>query len=279
MRRFVDLHVHSTASDGATAPAELVLLAERKRLAAVALTDHDTTAGLGEAAEAARDLPVRFVPGVEVSARFPGGTLHMLGLGIDAAAGPLRDLTRRLRESRNQRNPKMVTRLRALGIDVTMPELRRRAGGGLVGRMHMAMLLQEKGCVRSVDEAFASYLGPRGAAFVDKERAEAAEAIDAIHAAGGLAILAHPALLNCANTAQLRRVCLWLAHAGLDGIEAYHGDHTDAQTRTVLTLAGELGLLVSGGSDFHGPNKPQGRMGLPRAPLAAVEQLLAKLPA
>jgi len=107
--------------------------------------------------------------------------------------------------------------------------------------------------------------------------AEPAEAIDGIHAGGGLAILAHPSHLNCANTAQLRRVCRWLAHAGLDGIEAYHPDHTDAQTRAVLALAGELGLLVSGGSDFHGPNKPEVRMGLPRAPLAVVEQLLAKL--
>lgn len=277
MRRFVDLHVHSTASDGAVAPAALVALAERKRLAAVALTDHDTTAGLTEAAEAARDLPVRFVPGVEVSARFTGGTLHILGLGIDGAAGPLRDLTRRLRENRNERNPKMVARLQALGIDITMAELRRRAGRGLVGRMHMAMLLHEKGCVRSLDEAFARYLGPGAAAFVDKERAGPAEAIDAIHAAGGLAILAHPSHLNCANNAQLRRVCRWLAHAGLDGVEAYHPDHTDARTRTLLSLAGELGLLVSGGSDFHGPNKPEVRMGLPRAPLAVVEQLLAKL--
>ena len=219
------------------------------------------------------------MPGVEVSARFPGGTLHILGMGIDPSARPLRDLTRRLRESRNQRNPKMVARMRALGIDISMAQLRRCAGGGLVGRMHMAVLLRQKGCVRSLDEAFARYLGPGAAAFVDKERAEAAEAIDAIHGAGGLAILAHPAHLNCANAAQLRRVCRWLAHAGLDGVEAYHGDHTHAQTRAVLALAAEMGLLVSGGSDFHGPNAPQIRMGLPRTPLAAVEQLLAKLPA
>jgi len=279
MRRFVDLHAHSTASDGAVAPGEVIRLAERKRLAVVALTDHDTTDGLAEAAAAAGPLGVRFVPGIEVSARFTGGTLHLVGLGIDPRRRAVQGLARRLRASRDRRNPRMIEKLRALGVEISMAELRAVAGGEVLGRLHMATLLRRKGHVGSVGEAFRRYLGPGAPAFVDKERLEPAEAIDAIHDAGGLAVLAHPLQLNHGNDAQLERILRFLKRAGLDGLEVYHSDHADRQSRTYLDLARRLGLGVSGGSDFHGPDKPDARLGLPRVPLAAVEQLLAKLPA
>ena len=290
MRHFVDLHTHSTASDGDLSPAEVVTLAERKRLAAVALTDHDTTAGVAEAAAAAEALAVRFVAGVEISAAFSSlsarrtdGALHMVGLGIDPAQPALADGLARIRRGRRERNPKMLAKLRGLGLDVRMSELLAVAGveaegaERVIGRLHMARLLVRKGCVRDLDEAFARYLGRGRPAYVERERFTPEEAIEAIHAAGGVAVLAHPVHLGADNAAQLERFVRWLVHHGLDGVEVYHCDHSPQQTRRYLDLARRLGLLVSGGSDFHGPAKPDVRLGRPRVPLAAVEQLLAKL--
>ncbi len=290
MRRFVDLHTHSCASDGDLSPAQLVLQAERRRLAAVALTDHDTVSGLDQARRSAEGLPLRFVCGVELSAQYAPisgssgeGVLHILGLGIDPANGVLGRVLRDFREARRRRNPKMLARLRRLGIDVSMQELLETAGvaaadrESVVGRLHMARLMVRKGYVRDTREAFDRYLGAGRPAFVDKERFTAEQAIAAIHAAGGLAVLAHPVQLGADNAAQLRRFVRRLRGWGLDGIEAYHPDHSDQHTRQYLDLARREGLLVSGGSDYHGGAKPGVRLGRPRVPLAAVEQLLARL--
>jgi len=283
MRNFVDLHTHSTASDGSLSAGEVVRHADRKRLAAVALTDHDGTAGLPEAARAAAGLGVRFVPGVEISAEFAGGTLHVVGLGIDPSGASLARLLGRMRDARDERNPRMIAKLRQLGIDISMAEVRRfargRGGGSVIGRLDMAGVLQVKGRVGSVAEAFERYLGPNAPGFVDKERLAPRQAIDAIRRAGGVAILAHPVHLNCPNARRLEQVVRSLARDGLDGIEVYHSDHTDAQTRQYLDLARRRGLLISGGSDFHGGPKPDVLLGRPKVPLAAVEQLLAKITA
>lgn len=280
MRNFVDLHTHSRASDGDCPPGQVVRLAERRRLAAVALTDHDTLVGLPPAAAAAAELKVQFVAGVEISARFPDGTLHLLGLGIDPGSRPLRDVLAGLREQRDRRNPRMISKLRRLGVDISMAELEQLAdrpsdSEPVLGRLHMARILCAKGHTRSVQEAFDRYLAHGRPAFVDKERLAPDEAMAAIHAAGGVAVLAHPPQLNYANSAQLDRIVRSLVADGLDGLEVYHSDHTDFQTRACLDLARRLGLLVSGGSDFHGSAKPDARLGRPPVPLAAVEQLLA----
>ncbi|KPK80670.1 MAG: hypothetical protein AMJ81_11630 [Phycisphaerae bacterium SM23_33] len=277
MRNFVDLHTHSAASDGTLPPAEVVWLAERKRLAAVALTDHDTADGLAEAARAARPLAVRFIPGIEISAQFTGGALHLVGLGIDPADRGLRAVLGQLMAARRQRNPRMIEKLRRLGVDITMAEVRALAGGAVVGRLHMAQVLCRKGRARTVQEAFGRYLGCGAPAFVDKERLTPRQALEGIHAAGGLGVLAHPPQLNYGNLAQLERIVRSLVRHGLDGLEVYHPDHTPDQTRWYLDLARRLGLLVAGGSDFHGAGKPEVRLGRPKVPLAAVEQLLAKL--
>jgi len=283
MRNFVDLHTHSYASDGDLAPAEVVRLAESRRLAALALTDHDTVAGLDEAARAAAETKLRFVPGVEISARFKGGTLHIVGLGIDPRSSRLGRVLSDLRAWRRQRNPQMVAKLRSLGIDISMQQLRRfaeaEAGGRpLLGRLHMARLLCRKGAAKSIGDAFDRYLAPGRPAFVEKEKLSARQAIEAIHAAGGVAILAHPPQLNYGNLAQLERLVRSYVHHGLDGMEVYHSDNTPAQTRQYLDLVKRLGLLISGGSDFHGPAKPHTPLGRPRVPLVAVERLLARLP-
>jgi len=277
MRNFVDLHAHTTASDGDCPPAELVSLAERKHLAVLAVTDHDITDGVAEAAEVAAALPLRFVAGVEISAEFPAGTMHILGLGIDPASGDLQETLSALMEARNRRNPKMVAKLAAMGVDISMNELRALAGGQLVSRLHMATLLHKKGHAANVSDAFSRYIGAGAPAYVDKERLTPAVAIERIHAAGGVAILAHPTQLKYNNNAHLETIVRSLVARGLDGIEVYHPDHTLDQTRHYLDLARMLSLLVAGGSDFHGAAKPHVRLGRPPVPLAAVEQLLARI--
>ncbi len=283
MRRFVDLHTHSSASDGNLTPAELVAYADAQGLAAIALTDHDTTSGLGEAGRAAEAFPeLRFIPGVEVSARFPNGTLHMLGYDFDADSPAMRNLIGQLVECRADRNPKIVENLQAMGIDISMAdveavvvELRGGVGDGVISRVHIAKALCSRGAVRSLDDAFARYIGAGAPAFVEKDRTPAVEVIGAIHDAGGVAVLAHPSQLACANHAQFERVLRDLIHAGLDGLEAYHGMHTPEQIRLYRAMARRLGLAITGGSDYHGRTKPEVSLGRPRVPVAAITGELA----
>ena len=278
-RRFIDLHTHSTASDGSLTPAEVVRLAEREHMAAVALTDHDTTDGLAEAAAAARECPhLRWVPGVEVSAVFSPGTLHLLGLGIDPQAPAILELTARFRAARAERNPKMIAKLQALGLAIDMDDVRAAAPPGVSGgprilsRLHVAHALHRKGLVGSLAEAFDRYLGDGAAAFVPKDRMDPAEVIAAIHASGAAAVAAHPVQMRCPDADHLAQAIRSLADAGLDGIEVYHSDHSDQQTREYLELARRLGLLATGGSDFHGAGKPTVRLGRPRTPLSIVDE-------
>jgi len=283
-RRFVDLHTHSTASDGTLSPAEVIGAADYVGLAAVALTDHDTTAGLAEASDAARRFPaLQFVPGVEVSARFSTGTMHLLGLGIDPAAAPMAELTRRLRQARDERNPKIIRKLQAFGAGITLAEVRavaeeypRRQDSGIISRMHIAEALRRRGYVRDVREAFCRYVGLGAPAYVEKDHLAPREVIAAITDSGGLPVLAHPAHLLCANRAALERVVRELMDAGLRGVEIYHSDHSVEQVREYLDLAGRYGLETVGGSDFHGLGKREVKLGRPRVPIAAVGPALLK---
>jgi predicted metal-dependent phosphoesterase TrpH len=284
MRRFVDLHTHSTASDGRFSPRQIIRLAESRRLAAVALTDHDTTDGLAEARAAAGEFPrLRFVPGVEISARCPDGTLHILGLGVDEMHAGLQDALGRLRAARNERNPRILACLRSLGVNIDMEEVLAVVGSGrckdgdeVVGRLHIAEALRRKKYVRSVQDAFDRYIGSGKPAYVDKERMEPREAIRAIRQSGGIAVLAHPVQLKYGNAAQLERIVRSMISAGIGGIEVYHSDHSPEQTRSYLDLARRFDLLVTGGSDFHGPGKPDALLGRPRVPLAAMEEHWAR---
>jgi len=279
MRRFVDLHTHSTASDGSFSPAEVVRLAEAERLAAVALTDHDTTDGLAEARAAARELPeLRLIPGVEVSAIFSPGTLHILGLGIDEGAPALRELTAHFQAAREARNPKIISRLQAMGLRIDMDDVRAVAArapgerGRIISRLHIAQALHRKGLARSVAEAFARYVGDGAPAYVPKERLSPGEVIEAIHASGGAAVAAHPVQMQCPSPRHLAEAIRSLRDVGLDGIEIYHTDHTPEQTRSYLELARRLDLLVTGGSDFHGPAKPEAVLGRPRTPIGLLDE-------
>jgi predicted metal-dependent phosphoesterase TrpH len=284
MRRLVDLHTHSTCSDGQYRPAEVVRMADRVELAAVALTDHDTLSGLAEARSAAAELPeLRFVGGIEVSAKFPNGTLHILGLGVDEHAPSIQRLGQLLRDARNRRNPRMIERLRGLGLEIGMDDVLAVAREGddrgdderIVGRLHMAETLRRKGHARTTQEAFDRYVGHDAPGYVDKERMEPGETIAAIREAGGAAVLAHPVQLGLSDDDRLEAAVRDFVDQGLNGIEAYHSDHDARQTRFYLELAERYGLLVSGGSDFHGAAKPEASLGHPRVPLSVVEPLLA----
>ena len=279
---WVDLHTHSKASDGTLTPTDLVRLAKQQGLSALALTDHDTIAGAAEAALAARCEGIDFLPGIEISAEFPQpGTLHILGYGIDPQSASLQLMTRELIDGRDTRNPKIIDRLRQIGVPITMEEVETQAAGGVVGRPHIAAVLLKKGLVSSIKQAFDVYLGHGGSAYFDKERLSPARAIGMIHDAGGVAVVAHPSQLRTENDAQLERVIKDLIDLGLDGIEVLHSDHSETQIKKYTELADRYRVLKTGGSDFHGMNKPKislGRAGDHRVPREWFDALCNAIP-
>jgi hypothetical protein len=262
---FVDLHCHSTASDGTLPPAEVVRLATRGGLSALALTDHDTIGGVAEAAAEAEKTGIDFLPGIEISAEYPHpGTLHLLGYGVNPGSAILRDLTATLLESRDNRNPRIVAKLRELGVAITMEEVEAEAGGKVIGRPHIAAILLRKGYVSSIKQAFDKYLAPGGLAYFDKERLTPSRAIGMIRESGGLPVLAHPFQLRTENDAQLDRVVKDLVDLGLAGVEIFHSDHDAAWIEKCTKLADRYDLVKTGGSDFHGTNKKDIELGLAR---------------
>ncbi|MEM1445575.1 MAG: PHP domain-containing protein [Planctomycetota bacterium] len=264
--QFCDLHAHSSASDGTDAPEALGALAWAAGLGAVALTDHDTVAGLAKARSGAEAAGVAFVPGIELSADpdvlqtgESRGTLHLLGYFVDDQASQLVTLCEELRASRNQRNPEILARLRTLGVQIDEEEVASLAAGaagepGVVGRPHIAQAMVQRGYVKSIHEAFQTYLGKGGAAFVRRDRVTAQQAMDAVHSAGGLVVLAHPVQLKL-DDRTCEQVVSRLKADGLDGIETVHPDHDAADRVRFETYARKFALLATGGSDYHGQRK------------------------
>jgi predicted metal-dependent phosphoesterase TrpH len=259
---YVDLHSHSTASDGTLAPAEVAKLALRAGLSGWALTDHDTIGGVAEAAEESAKLGIDFLPGIEISAEFPHpGTMHILGYGIDPQSPTLHDLTRQLIEGRDNRNPKIVKKLQELGVAITMEEVENEAGGTVVGRPPIAAILHRKGYVTSIKNAFNEYLAPGGAAYFDKERLTPRRALEMIIDSGGIPVLAHPIQLRLESDEKFDSVIRELIDLGLAGLEVMHSDHGDIQVEKYSKLADRYGLIKTGGSDFHGTNKFRIKLG------------------
>ncbi|MCC7145635.1 MAG: PHP domain-containing protein [Phycisphaeraceae bacterium] len=265
---YCDLHIHSSASDGTVPPEELAPLAVKAGLAAIALTDHDTTVGVPAAQAACQKVKLNFVPGIELSVRAPAldendpgsrlGTLHILGYFIQHDHPDLLTLQQQVQQARHERNPRMIDRLRELGVAIEYEdvlELARSEGALIVGRPHIAQVLVQKGYVKSLHEAFRRYIGQGAPAYIRKDLLPPEEAIRAIHAAKGLAILAHPLQLRLPDFTSLHREIQNLKAAGLDGIEARHTDHTPAHVRQFEQMAKQLNLLTTGGSDFHGARK------------------------
>lgn len=257
----VDLHTHSTASDGSLTPTEVVRLAKVRGLAAIALTDHDTVDGLAEAMAAGETYDLEVIPGVEISAQHNQGSMHILGYWVNYTSPRLAERLAVLKEARRNRNPRIIAKLNALGIPLTIEEVYRVSGGGQVGRPHIARALYEGGYVSTLQEAFDLYLGNQGRAYVSKFRYPPEEAIAMIRDAGGLAVLAHPFTLGLDSYQVLKPFLQKLMVLGLAGVECYYPEHTPAQEALYVALARELGLLITGGSDFHGDNKPEVELG------------------
>ena len=266
--------MHSTASDGTTPPEDLPALAAEAGLSAIALTDHDTTAGLAGCAEAAAKIGLRFVPGIELSADpgKPSGTMHVLGYGVREPAPDLAAITRQLHAARAERAPRIVDRLRELGVDITMDEVAEQADGASIGRPHIATVLVAKGYVKTVEDAFRRYIGQGGPAYFRKDRVAPADAIDAIHGAGGLAVLAHPIQLRYEDDAELNATVSRRVDAGLDGLEVWRPDHRGDLVAQYAALAARFDLITTGGSDFHGHRKPN-PLGIPRVPTDVLDAI------
>jgi hypothetical protein len=272
----IDLHTHSNASDGTFAPAEVVRLAKDGGLKALALTDHDTVDGLAEAVAAGPQYGVEVIPGVEISARFPGGSMHVLGLGIEYGDGHLSERLAILQQARADRNPQIIAKLNALGVKITLEQVAKISGRGQMGRPHIARALMEAGYVGSIQQAFDLYLRNDGRAYVPKFRFPPAEAIAMIRDVKGVPVLAHPFTLGLGSAYALKNTLTELMALGLAGIECIYSEHTLEQEALYLKLAGELGLLVTGGSDFHGDNKPEITLGkMPRQERLTYERLEA----
>lgn len=277
----IDLHTHSTASDGSLTPTQLVEAAWRAGLKAVAITDHDTVEGVAEALTAGQALGQVVVPGVEISlqgyeAQGMPASMHLLGLFLDPGQPDLAAGLERLQRARAERNPQIVAKFNALGIPLTLEEVKAFAGGELIGRPHFAQALLARKLVANRGEAFARYLAAGKAAYVPKWRFPPAEGIALLKQAGAVTVLAHPGLFKL-GLAGLEALLLRLIDDGLDGVEAYYSEHDPAFTRAVLGLAARLRLVVSGGSDFHGDPKPDIALGLGRGNLRVPASLLAGL--
>lgn len=262
---FVDLHTHSTASDGTLPPAEVIRAAEQCGLAAIALTDHDTVDGVRAAREAGALSGIRVISGVELSASDGEREVHLLALHV-SRLDALENHLLALRASRHTRAGRIVEKLNSLGIPLTLDEVLQESNGGAVGRPHVARVLIARGVVPDFRDAFVRYLGANGSAFVPKEKLSVEDAIGIAHEAGAIAVWAHPG-----DGGRRERLEILVA-AGLDGIEIRHPSHSAEDIKRLRALADFFNLLPSGGSDWHGSNEGPRRLGNMNVPKEWLEK-------
>lgn len=281
LQKTIDLHTHSTASDGSCTPAEIVELASKAGLSAVALTDHDTTAGISEFLSAAEKFPsLMAIPGVELSTRYGSRELHIVGLFIDPEEKNLSDYLSRERSRRIKRNRDMKLKLGFLGYPLNDDEPAFTAAGGMeanLGRPHFAQAIMEKYDFPDLRSVFEKLLGNKKAAYIPREYSSPAEAVAAIHSSGGLAIWAHPIYRDRNERAYVKRVARKLSALGLDGIEGYYSLFGPSETALVTEVAGQFDLLISGGSDFHGSRSPNINIGSGAGKLRVPDTLLTPM--
>lgn len=278
----IDLHIHSTASDGSFTPAEILEHAQQLNLAAIAITDHDSIDGSRKALQSGIPPSLNFLTGVEISAAHPpffhgSGSFHILGYSINLDNRELNQALSKLQDARKNRNPAILKLLNKLGFQISLEDVNQEVEEGQLGRPHIAYAMVKKGLVASIDEAFDKYLGTNGPAYVDKYRIECEQAINIIRAAGGFPVLAHPALLNIENDQQLDSLVKNLMKIGLAGIEVYYPEHSPQQIGQYTELAGKYGLLMTGGTDFHGTITPEIKMGSGKGALFVPYLLYEKL--
>ena len=277
----IDLHIHSTASDGTLSPAGILKLAQKLKLRAIAITDHDTIAGSKEAFNIGLPPDVKFLTGVEISASFPpsishAGSFHILGYSIRLEDPQLNKTLDILQKARKNRNPKIVKRLNDLGFKFSLEDVASEIGDGQLGRPHIARYMLKRGFVKSIDEAFRKYIAQGRPAYVDKFRVDCSKAIEIILDAGGIPVLAHPILLNFGKNETIDLFAL-LKDMGLKGIEVYYPENPTDMTAFYIELTQRYGLLKTGGTDFHGSLKPDIQMGSGRGDFFVPYEIYEKL--
>jgi 3',5'-nucleoside bisphosphate phosphatase len=269
----IDLHIHSTASDGTLSPGQILKLAKKLNLGAISITDHDTLAGSKEALNIGIPSPMKFLTGVEVSAAPPksfssdSGSLHILGYAIQLDDPVLNQTLKVLQASRENRNPRIIERLRSMGVDISLKEINDETGNGQVGRPHIARVMVKKGVAGSIQEAFDDYLAKGGPAYVDKFKIDSEEAVAVILGAKGIPVLAHPGLIQYNTNEELEDLVLALKSMGLKGIEVFYPEHSPSRTAYYKELARRYDLFMTGGSDFHGDLTPEVQLGIGKGEL------------
>ncbi len=277
----IDLHTHSVYSDGTDTPSELAAMAAERGLHALALTDHDTVGGIPELLSACVELPVEAVPGIELSAECERGTMHILGYFIDHTCPTLLEKIAKVRSGRDERNVEILKKLNKLGYRLLWEDIGKQVGQDVVGRPHIAAALVERGHVKSKKAAFDLLLAKGRPGYVERDRYSAGECIELIGQAGGVSVLAHPATIYLSD-GKLRTLVGELKEQGLGGIEAHYAEHRPENIRKFIGWAQELDLICTGGTDFHGRNSPDLKLGTGfgqlRIPDEALEQLKAAVP-
>ena len=272
----IDLHLHSSRSDGRLRPSELVERGRQLQLSALALTDHDTTGGVDEFLAAADGAGLLAVPGVEISAQWHAGTMHILGYLIDHHSDALQRTLEWIRQGRSTRNREICRRLNQLGYEILWDDIVELAGGDVVGRPHIAEALVRRGYVATPREAFDTLLAEGRPAYVGRRRLPPEQCIDVIHASGGLAVLAHPVTLGL-NESEMLKLVGELASKGLDGIECYYPEHSQEYVVWLLRLCERFDLIPTGGTDFHGDTSSGIEMGTGTGNLVIPDSLVSRL--
>jgi predicted metal-dependent phosphoesterase TrpH len=281
-RATIDLHIHSTASDGSLSPEEILDLSKDLNLGAVSIVDHDTIEGSRAAISAGIPPGLKFLTGVEISANPPphipcSGSFHILGYRIRLDDPVLNRTLKTLQNARKNRNPQIIQRLNRLGLDITMKDVLSEFEDGQLGRPHIARCLVAKGYAESIDDAFDTYLGKGQPAYVDKYRMESFKAMEIILEAGGIPVLAHPFLIQLKGGHNLEQLIEALKSMGLRGLEVYYPEHPPEHTVYYAELANRHGLLMTGGTDFHGSLKPEIKMGSGRGELSVPYRLYEQI--
>lgn len=271
--RMIDMHVHSSASDGTFTPSALLGEAKKAGLSAMALTDHDTMDGIQEAGEAAQKLDIEFIPGVEFSADYHGHEIHVLGYYLSPEYPRLKSKLEEFRDFRITRNERMVKRLNEEGFAISMEELKEKFPDSVMTRAHIARYLTETGQVPDVRTVFSEYIGEGCRCYIERPKISPVEAVILIREAGGLSVMAHPILYKLTQE-ELAQLTQEMKEAGMCGLEAIYSENSPEDEKRMRRLAESFGLLISGGSDFHGKNKPDIKLGTGKGSLHIPYSLL-----
>ena len=274
--QYIDLHVHSTSSDGTFSPTELVAYGLKKGLCAFALTDHDTTSGIAEAQEAARGTDLTVIPGIELSTSWKNRDIHILGLNIEPENAYFQDNLRDFQLEREHRNKKIIKKMQDMGLSISYDEMLKSFPDSVWTRAHFARFLLNTHQVHTIPEAFNRFLGDHAPCFVPREKVTPFQAVQMIHQGGGKAVLAHPLLYHL-TSGELDELTAALTKSGLDGIEAIYSSNKGMDETNMRRLASKYKLFITGGSDFHGSNKPSIDLGCGKGNLKIPSSLLKNL--